>query len=361
MPDPYISEVKYKGGPTLDFIEVAVDAGTDVSNLVVTVYFANGNIRSSNSLAGLTSTNIAGRDVYVIQTGAPSSFSGVATTNAIALSDSGTVYSFISFDDNAATVSPTTGPAAGLTSTDVGIAGAGESLETTDRGASYFTQTAPNSGTIPCLVEGTLVQTEGGAKRVEDLVEDDLLETLSGEMKPLRKALRKSLNAKDLRANPKLYPICISAHSLGHGLPTRDLWVSRQHRMLVQSPIVKRIFGVEAVLVPAIKLLALPGIYIDRSVRQLSYFHLLFDAHEVIFAEGAPTESLFLGEQTLNALPAQVLQEITALFPQFASAANINDAAYLVPKGQRQKQLIARHAKNSMPLLKDYAPNREQA
>ena len=30
MPDPYLSEIKYLGSATQDFVEIAVDAGADV-------------------------------------------------------------------------------------------------------------------------------------------------------------------------------------------------------------------------------------------------------------------------------------------------------------------------------------------
>ncbi len=59
MPDPYFSEIKYLGGRNLDFIEVAVDANTDVSDLVITIYLADGTTRTTNTLAGITPTTVA--------------------------------------------------------------------------------------------------------------------------------------------------------------------------------------------------------------------------------------------------------------------------------------------------------------
>ena len=76
MPDPFFSELKYLGGASVDFIEVAVDAGTDVTDLVVTVYRENGTIRSSNDLSVLTPTTVNGKDVYLIESGDATNFSG---------------------------------------------------------------------------------------------------------------------------------------------------------------------------------------------------------------------------------------------------------------------------------------------
>jgi len=84
----------------LDFVEIAVDEGTNVSNITVTIYNSNGSIRSVNALETYVSTN-AGRDVYIISTASSSTFNGLNKAGAVALSDNGTVVQFISFDDGA--------------------------------------------------------------------------------------------------------------------------------------------------------------------------------------------------------------------------------------------------------------------
>jgi len=100
MPDPFLSELRYFGGAT-DFIEVAVDAGADVSDPVVTVYRANGSVRTSNDLSVLTPTTVNGKDVYLLESGDPTNFNGLATNQAVSLSENGTVFAFLSFDDTA--------------------------------------------------------------------------------------------------------------------------------------------------------------------------------------------------------------------------------------------------------------------
>ena len=54
-------------------------------------------------------------------------------------------------------------------------------------------------------------------------------------------------------------------------------------------------FGQANVLVAAHRLTLMSGIYVDQTVRTIDYVHVLFDEHEIIFAEGAPSESLLLG------------------------------------------------------------------
>lgn len=113
----------------------------------------------------------------------------------------------------------------------------------------------------------------------------------------------------------KLRPIRISVGALGKGLPKQDLVLSPWHRVLVRSKIAYRICGENETLVPVKKLLGLEVIDVVEAQEDVTYYHLLFDRHEVIFANDAPTESLFLGPQSLKSLSQDMLEELTTLFP----------------------------------------------
>jgi hypothetical protein len=218
----------------------------------------------------------------------------------------------------------------------------------------------PNSGgrsvdasdIVPvCFCGGTLIETNHGLRPVETLRSGALVRRADGSFAELRRVFHTALGVEALSKNPKLRPVRIMAGTLGNNLPQRDLLVSRQHRMLVTSKIAERMFGHKDVLVPAIKLTALPGIFEDVPVRAVDYYHLLFDAHEVIFAEGAPTESLFTGPEALKAVSADARSEILTLFPELAFADATPRPARFIPCGRLQKQLIYRHAKNQKPVL----------
>lgn len=204
--------------------------------------------------------------------------------------------------------------------------------------------------TVPCLTLGTMVDTEHGPRAIETIRVGERVRTETG-LEPVRWTGRRHLSADALTANPKLQPIRIMAGALGFGVPTRDLLVSRQHRMLVQSKIASRMFGATSVLVPAVKLLGLPGIYVDTTITQVTYLHLLFDQHEIIYAESAPTESLYTGAETMKALNAEARSEIELLFPELGEPQHQPKPAKPIPPGKHQKALIARHAKNRKPLL----------
>ena len=313
MADPYISEVKYLGAGSLDFIEVAVDAGMDVSGLTVTVYNPSGTVRSVNALGTLVNT-VSGKDIYVIDVATSATFNGLHKNGAVALDDGTQVFEFYNFDGNPP-LTAIGGAADGMASTGIGTAGAGSSLEAQHGGGGFTTQTSPTSGTIPCFTAGTLIATPSGETPVEALKPGDEVLRADGTTTRLTLALSRRITAKDMEANFRLRPVLIRAGSLGGGLPRRDLLISRQHRMQVSSRIAARMFGETEVLVAAIRLTKLPGIRIAKTVETVTYVHLLFDTHEVILAEGAPSESLFVGQGTLRALPPEIVEEITTLFP----------------------------------------------
>ncbi len=203
----------------------------------------------------------------------------------------------------------------------------------------------------PCFARGTLIETIVGERPIETLRVGDKIALKDGEHATIRWIGRQSFYHGELKSKPKLKPVRIMAGSLGAGLPKRDLLVSRQHRMLVSSRIATRMFGEPDVLVAAVKLIDLPGIFIDETLETVEYHHLLFDQHETIIAEGAPTESLFTGPGALNALSKEALHEITSIFPDVASDGYEPKPSHYIPRGKHQKKLIARHCKNKVPIL----------
>ncbi|WP_457648714.1 Hint domain-containing protein [Profundibacter sp.] len=203
-----------------------------------------------------------------------------------------------------------------------------------------------NYSDVTCFVRGTRIRTASGELPVEDLRAGMMVETLDAGLQKLRLVLQREISAMELAENPKLRPVLMPAGSLGNGLPLRDLRVSRQHRMLVSSPVVQRMFGQNGVLVSAIKLAALPGICVDMQTPRVEYFHLLFDDHQVVFAEGTPSESQYTGELALNALPQEAVEEIFEILPQVARLDYQSKPARLIPEDRRQKRLVERHVKN---------------
>ena len=160
---------------------------------------------------------------------------------------------------------------------------------------------------MPCFTPGTLIATETGPRRVEDLAPGDLVLTRDNGLQPLRWVGRRTLSLADLIVQPALRPVRLAAGRLP-GLE-RDLLVSPQHRMLVEGARAEMLFGEPEVLVAArhfAESVLAPGV---------TYLHLLFDAHEIIKAEGAWTESFQPATRMLSEMEAETRAEIEALFP----------------------------------------------
>ncbi len=197
---------------------------------------------------------------------------------------------------------------------------------------------------VPCFTAGVRICTPNGRTAVEDLKVGDLVQTRDNGYQAIR-----WIGQVTCRAEGSLVPVRVSAGALGHGLPERDLVISPQHRMLLRSRIAARMMDKAEVLIAAKRLVGLPGIGLADDVEEVTYIHLLFDHHEIIFAEGAPTESLLVGEQALAAIGPEARREIATLFPELIET----DAApaRLIPKGRVARRLVDRHFSNAKPLL----------
>lgn len=172
---------------------------------------------------------------------------------------------------------------------------------------------------IPCFTPGAGIATPLGTKAVEDLAVGDLVITKHHGIKPVRWIGQKHISGARLYALPQLQPILIKKHALGAGYPSRDLIVSPQHRMVFDNRFARTHFGVDACLVPAQSLLVLPGVT-RLTVSSVTYIHVMFDQHEVIFANDSATESFHPGEMIMNAMDEAVRAEILEIFPQLDTA-----------------------------------------
>ncbi|MEM1300572.1 MAG: Hint domain-containing protein [Pseudomonadota bacterium] len=222
-----------------------------------------------------------------------------------------------------------------------------ESINVTSIAGSGFTGLFQNAlQSFVCFATGTLIDTSSGPRQVETLRAGDLVRTLDHGLQPIRWA-----GGKIVPALGRFRPVRIAAGALGAGLPATDLLVSQQHRMLVRSQIAERMFGCVETLVPAKRLIGLPGVELVGQIDVIGYHHFLFDHHEIVFAHGTPAESLLPGRIALASLDIEAQTEIFALFPELMASDQQVPPARIVASGRKQHQLIARHLKNNKPLL----------
>ena len=129
-----INEFHYDndGADTGEFVEIRVDAGTDVSSAAVTLYNGNGGASyATYAFPAAASSSDGTYDYYVIET------PGIQNGNdGIALSNGGTLVEFLSYEGSFTAVG---GPADGVAATDVVVSEAsttpaGQSLQRNDDG-----------------------------------------------------------------------------------------------------------------------------------------------------------------------------------------------------------------------------------
>lgn len=214
----------------------------------------------------------------------------------------------------------------------------------------YETSYVPTD--VMCFVRGTLLTTDFCQTAVEDLSVGDTVETLDDGPQTIRWIGTRTLDSIDLAHAPQLRPIKISAGCLGNGSPERDLYVSPQHRIFIASDIANRVFNSPEILVPAKKLLDLDGVdQIDAA--RVEYFHILFDRHQLVIANGAVAESLYTGKGALKAMSREALYEIYTLFPELrASDMPSTSARPMVTKSGKISKMLDLHAQMHEPLVR---------
>lgn len=158
--------------------------------------------------------------------------------------------------------------------------------------------TTNNAVTVMCFVAGSQIDTPQGRVQVQRIRPGDLVLTRDAGPQPVQRVLTQEV---DLAVAPdRLRPIVFQPGALGPGQPDRRLCLSPQHRILLTD-------GVgQPVLVPAKAFLGHAGVRVMQACRRVTYFHLVFSRHQVIWANATPTESFFPGPLARQALPEVV-------------------------------------------------------
>lgn len=161
---------------------------------------------------------------------------------------------------------------------------------------------------VACFVSGTHLTTNTGERAVEDLCIGDLVATADHGFQPIRWIASQTVPAKGAFA-----PVVFPKGTLDNN---RDLALSPQHRLCLSGAFADLLFGQTECLAPAIHL-ARAGIGYQRSGGTVTYWHVMFDAHEIVWAEGTATESFLPGDRM--ALAPETWEEFQALFPHIAA------------------------------------------
>ena len=166
---------------------------------------------------------------------------------------------------------------------------------------------------VPCFCQGTSLMTAEGDQPVDWIRPGDRVMTRDHGFQTVLWVGRTTFSAEKLKSTPHLQPIMIAAKSIDAQTPARDLHLSPEHRVLLRSPKIELLFGSDEVFAP-IKTLANDGTIAQfLPPHEISYYHILFQNHEVVLAEGLWVESFFTGKMALSSLPAKNRAQIRQL------------------------------------------------
>ena len=154
---------------------------------------------------------------------------------------------------------------------------------------------------------GTMITLAGGAQSpIENLRPGDRVLTRDSGPQPVRLIARATL-----RALGSFAPVVIPAGLLGN---EGDLVVSPHHRIFLYRRGERRLGETSEILVQAKHLVDGEHVW-RREGGYVDYYALVFDRHEIVYAEGIPVESLQVSAATLSLMPEELTEEIRARLP----------------------------------------------
>jgi hypothetical protein len=133
--------------------------------------------------------------------------------------------------------------------------------------------------TSPCFVSGTHIATDRGEVAVQTLEIGDRVRLVDGRTAPIVWIGHRRVDCRRHPNPEQVWPVRVAADAFGPGEPHRDLFLSPDHSVFV-----------EAVLIP-VKYLINGTSIAQMIVAGVTYHHVELAEHDVLIAEGLPTES----------------------------------------------------------------------
>jgi hypothetical protein len=133
---------------------------------------------------------------------------------------------------------------------------------------------------LACFASGTRIDTLAGPVAVEDLRVGDELLLASGLIRSVKWIGWRHIDITRHTAARRVRPIRVRANAIEDGVPRQDVLLSPDHALFLDGK-----------LIPVRLLRNDTTIREEHGCQSVTYYHVELDAHDVILAEGMPTES----------------------------------------------------------------------
>ncbi len=174
------------------------------------------------------------------------------------------------------------------------------------------------------------IKTLLGEKRLGDLTPGDLVLTRDNGFQPVRWVGR-------CKAGPgSRAMVVLKADALGPGLPSRDLILSEDQRLLTSGGVLRELFSKAEMLIPTRALRQLSALCHERV--DADVWHVLMQRHEVILANDVWTESFQPNRQFFDTAEEKVRRQLERFCPKLVQG----DAKRAFPAARAQTHLTTR-------------------
>jgi len=161
---------------------------------------------------------------------------------------------------------------------------------------------------IPCFTPGAMIATPQGERAIETLQVGDRVMTRDHGLQEIRWIGQREVPAVNNMAPILIRPGVVTGQE-------KSLLVSPQHRMLFSGYRAELLFGESEVLIAAKHLLDGQDV-VRKQGGHVIYVHMLFDSHEVVYANGAATESFHPGDEGIAGIDDAARSELFNIFPE---------------------------------------------
>jgi hypothetical protein len=176
-----------------------------------------------------------------------------------------------------------------------------------------------------CYAAGTRILTHQGEVRIEDLAVGDMVQARFAGLASIKWIGHRRIDCRRHPDPHEVWPVRIVAGAFGPDQPCRDLFLSPDHAVAIDSA-----------LVPIRLLINGASIHQETEVAQVHYFHIELDRHDLLQADGLAAESYL---ETGN----------RGMF------ANADASLVLHPLGEQAAAQQQRETRSCLPLLGDPA------